>query len=64
LEFRVLGPLEVVEGDMSLALGGSRERALLARLVLSANQVVAAECLTEDLWGEALPAGATQALQV
>ncbi len=64
MEFRVLGPLEVVMGGRALALGGSRERALLARLVLSANRVVTSESLAEDLWGEALPAGATQALQV
>ncbi|MGH8976040.1 MAG: BTAD domain-containing putative transcriptional regulator, partial [Acidimicrobiia bacterium] len=64
LEFRVLGPLEVVMGGRALALGGSRERALLARLALSANRVVTSESLAEDLWGEALPAGATQALQV
>jgi DNA-binding SARP family transcriptional activator len=64
LEFRVLGPLEVVMGGRGLALGGSRERALLARLVLSANRVLTSQTLAEDLWGDALPAGATQALQV
>ena len=51
-------------GGRGLALGGSRERALLARLALSANRLVTSESLAEDLWGEALPAGATQALQV
>jgi DNA-binding SARP family transcriptional activator/uncharacterized short protein YbdD (DUF466 family) len=64
VEFRILGPLEVVVGGRGLALGGSRERALLARLVLSTNQVVPSQRLAEDLWGEALPAGAIQALQV
>src|SRR2546429_7909429 len=41
VEFRVLGPLEVVgEAGVVLAVGGPRERALLARLLLSVNQVV------------------------
>jgi DNA-binding SARP family transcriptional activator len=64
MEFRILGPLEVVHDGRSLALGGSQERALLALLLLSANRVVSAERLAEDLWGEHPPEGATQALRV
>ena len=52
MEFRVLGPLEVADGDRPVDLGGPRQRALLARLLVHANEVVAAERLIEDLWGE------------
>lgn len=65
MEFRVLGPLEVVAGDgAAVAVGGSRERAVLVRLLLSANQVVATETLADDLWVGEPPEGAAQALWV
>jgi len=63
MEFRILGPLEVV-GAAAVDLAGQRERALLARLLLSANQVVSSDALTEDLWSGAPPEGAAQALWV
>ena len=63
LEFRILGPLEVVRDGASLEFRGSRERALLALLVLNANRAVSAECLAEDLWGDALPDGAAGTLR-
>jgi DNA-binding SARP family transcriptional activator len=40
VEFRVLGPLEVLDDDEALALGGAKQRALLAILLLNANEVV------------------------
>ena len=40
MEFRILGPLEVLDGDRGLELGGQRQRSLLALLLLHANQVV------------------------
>ena len=49
MEFRILGPLEVVRGDKCLAFRGTRERAVLALLVLHANRTVSAERLAEDL---------------
>jgi DNA-binding SARP family transcriptional activator/class 3 adenylate cyclase len=64
MEFRILGPLEVVDDGRSRALGGSQERALLALLLLSANRVVSGERLAEDLWGDHPPDGAAQALRV
>jgi len=65
VEFRILGPLEVVDdGGAGLAVGGSRERAVLALLLLSANRVVSSERLAEDLWGERPPDGAAHALRV
>jgi DNA-binding SARP family transcriptional activator len=63
MEFRILGPLEVVHAGRSVVLGGARERALLALLLLSANRVVSSERLAEDLWGGSPPEGAAQALR-
>jgi DNA-binding SARP family transcriptional activator len=40
MEFRILGPLEVLEDDRPLDLGGQRQRGLIALLLLHANQVV------------------------
>ena len=56
MEFRILGPLEVVDGERVVDLGGPRERALLARLLISANLVVSADRLAEDLWSGEPPA--------
>ena len=64
MEFRVLGPLEVREGDRSVPLGGRKQRALLALLLLNANQVVSLERLIDDLWGENPPETAVATVQV
>lgn len=63
LQMRILGPLEVTDGDRGLEVGGSRQRALLARLAVAANRVVTVDRLLEDLWGAEAAAGAKQALQ-
>jgi YVTN family beta-propeller protein len=63
LEFRVLGPLEVVEHGQPLALGGPKQRALLAILVLRRGDVVSADRLIDLLWGERPPATAAKTLQ-
>ena len=62
VEFRVLGPLEVVDGDR-LGLGGRKQRALLADLLIHANQVVSAERLIDDLWDGEPPTTAANVLQ-
>ena len=64
LEYRVLGPLEVVEQGRPLALGGAKQRALLGVLLLDANRVVSRDRLIDALWDEAPPAQARKALQV
>jgi len=64
MEFRILGPLEVAEGDRQLQVGGTRERALLAILLIHAGEVVSADRLIEELWGRDLPANPSNALQV
>jgi DNA-binding SARP family transcriptional activator/ABC-type branched-subunit amino acid transport system substrate-binding protein/DNA-binding beta-propeller fold protein YncE len=64
IEFRILGPFEVVEGDRPLALGGPKQRAVLAILLLHRGEVVATERLIDELWGERPPARAAKSLQV
>jgi DNA-binding SARP family transcriptional activator len=64
VEFRILGPLEVVHEETTVSIGRSRERALLALLLLSPNRVVSAERLAEDLWAGSPPEGAIQSLRV
>ena len=63
MEFRILGPLEVVEQGRALRLGGARQRALLALLLTRANEVVSADRLIDELWGAQTPASAANALQ-
>jgi predicted ATPase/DNA-binding SARP family transcriptional activator len=63
MEFRILGPLEVSDGERSIPLGGAKQRALLAVLLLHANEVVSTDRLIDDLWGEHPPETASTALQ-
>src|SRR5438093_9647850 len=55
MEFGLLGPLEVVDRGRPLALGRGKHRALLALLLLHANEVVSTSRLIDELWGEAPP---------
>lgn len=64
LELKVLGPLEVRRNGEALALGGARQRSLLALLLLHRNEVVSRERLIDAVWGERPPATAVNALQV
>jgi DNA-binding SARP family transcriptional activator len=50
VEFRVLGPLEVTADGQTLRLAGARTRAVLAMLLVHANQVVSSDRLIEELW--------------
>ena len=50
MEFRVLGPLEAVDQGKALPLGGGRQLALFALLLLNANEVVSKDRLVEELW--------------
>jgi DNA-binding SARP family transcriptional activator len=63
LEFRVLGPLEIRGSTGVISLGGQKQRALLALLLLHAGRVVATDRLVDDLWGERPPATAQSSLQ-
>ncbi len=63
-EFRILGPLEVLAADGEpLALGGQKQRGVLALMLLRPNQVVSTEFLVDALWGEQPPRTATTSLQ-
>ena len=63
MEFLILGPLEVRDAGRSLAIGGARQRALLAILLTRANQVIGRDALIDELWGESPPETATNVLQ-
>jgi DNA-binding SARP family transcriptional activator len=63
LSFRILGPLEVEGEAGALALGGGKQRALLALLLLHAGEVVSSDRLVDELWGERPPATASTSLR-
>jgi predicted ATPase/DNA-binding SARP family transcriptional activator len=63
MQYRILGPLEVADGDSLISLAGA-QRSLLGLLLLSANEVVSADRLIEELWGEEVPESGRTALQV
>ena len=64
MEFRLLGPVEVVGEGGAVALGGPKQRALLAELLLRRGSAVPRERLVDALWGEQPPASAISSLQV
>src|SRR5689334_22592225 len=65
MEFRILGPVDVLDdAGVRLVIGGARERGLLALLLLSANKVVPIERLVDGLWGEQRTGGSVHALRV
>jgi DNA-binding SARP family transcriptional activator len=63
VDFRILGPLEVRDGERVLPLGGARRRAVLALLLLDANRVVSVDQLVDGVWGDAPPSSALASLQ-
>ena len=64
MQFRLLGPVEVVDEGRPLVLGSAKQRALLAILLLHANEVVSRDRLIDELWGEQPPASAPHSLEV
>src|SRR4051794_11897071 len=62
--FRVLGPLEVCAASREIALGGEKRRALLAMLLLHANEPVSSERLAVALWGEDAAVDAVKTVRV
>ena len=64
MEYRILGPVEVVSEDGPLPVRAGNQRALLGLLLLRANRVVSVERLIEDLWGEDAPDTAVHMLHV
>lgn len=64
VQYRILGPLEVVEGGEPVPLGRPKERLVLAVLLLHANEFVSRERLIDELWGESPPPTAGKAVNV
>ena len=64
MNFQILGPLEVRSERGAVGLEGLKPRAVLAVLLLHANEPVSAERLAVALWGEDAPAGAVKTVQV
>ena len=64
MRYRLLGPLEVLDGDRVVSVGSGRRLSLLALLLIDANEVVPADRLIDELWGESPPPTATKSLQV
>jgi DNA-binding SARP family transcriptional activator len=60
----MLGPLDVVEGGAARPLGGAKQRAVLAVLLVHRGEVLSSERLIDELWGERPPASAAKTLQV
>ena len=63
MQIRVLGYFEVDVDDRSVAVGGPKQRAVLAMLGLEANRTVSADRLAAGLWGEELPPSAGKMIQ-
>ena len=63
MEFRILGPLEVSGADGPIKLGGPKQRAVLAHLILQADRPVPVERLIDRLWDEEPPETAKNTLQ-
>ena len=62
--FRILGPLEVQDEGRLVPLGGTKQRAVLAILLLNRGEVVSVDRLADELWGEQPPDTATKTVQV
>jgi DNA-binding SARP family transcriptional activator/DNA-binding beta-propeller fold protein YncE len=63
MEYRVLGPLEVLAGGKPVPLGPPKQRVVLGTLLLHANEVVSTERLVDELWGERPPPSAPKVIQ-
>lgn len=64
MEYRILGPVEVRRQGQAIALGGAKQRALLAVLLTQPNVVVPTDRLTQLLWGQDAPPTAEHAIEV
>ena len=64
MEFRILGPIEARKDGLAVSPGGPKLRALLALLLVNANEFVSHAKLIDGLWGESPPESAAKALQV
>jgi DNA-binding SARP family transcriptional activator len=63
MDYRILGPLEALDGERRLQLGGARQRSVLALLLLHGNEALTRDLIIDRLWGEEPPATAAKVLQ-
>lgn len=63
MDYRILGPLQAFDGERELALGGSRQRSVLAFLLLRSNEALTRDVIIDQLWGESPPPTAAKVLQ-
>src|SRR5512133_3480311 len=63
MHFRLLGPLEVSNGDDPVRIGAGRQREVLVALLLHRNEVVSNERMIDALWGERFPPTASKVVQ-
>jgi DNA-binding SARP family transcriptional activator len=63
MEFRILGPLDVLDEGNPVSLGRGRERALLALLLTRPNEVVSVDRLIDELWSAEPPKAAVNTVQ-
>jgi len=63
MDYRILGPLEAFDGERRLSLGGARQRAVLAFLLLHGNEALTRDVIVDELWGESPPQTAAKVLQ-
>ncbi|MEY2523646.1 MAG: hypothetical protein QOJ66_2211, partial [Ilumatobacteraceae bacterium] len=63
LQFRVLGPVQVLDHGIAIDVGGSKPRLVLVQLLLNPNRVVSTDTLVDALWGEDPPPTARRSLQ-
>ena len=64
MEFRILGPLQVLADDRQIELGGAQQREVLAILLVHRGEVVSVDRIVDELWGERPPGTATKTVQV
>jgi len=63
MDYRILGPIEAFDRERQLPLGGARQRAVLALLLLHGNESLTRDVIVDELWGENPPPTAAKVLQ-
>jgi DNA-binding SARP family transcriptional activator len=63
MDYRILGPLEAFDDGRQISLGGTRQRAVLALLLLHGNEPLSRDLIVDELWGEDPPPTAAKVLQ-
>src|ERR1700726_2269580 len=62
MEFRVLGPFEVHDGDQEIPIGAFRQRAVLALLTIHAGQMLSTDRIIDEIWSGSPPPSALKTL--